>query len=87
MSGAASTFARTSGQVPVTVSGPPARELQPIADGIEARVRRGNAQRLVIDVDRQRSRHAHPQRRKRQHTRAGPDVEHSVGQAVLHGFL
>ena len=86
-SGAASRLAATSGQVPATASGPPATSSQAPVERVESRVLGGGAQRLGVDVEAERSRHAHQQRGQRQHARPGPHVEQRVGRGGLEGLL
>jgi hypothetical protein len=62
--------------MPAIVSAP-TRQLQAIVDSVEARVVRGGAQRLVVNIEGQRSWHAQSQRAQRKHARACSHVEHS----------
>ena len=87
MSGPGSTLARTSGHVPVTASGPPRANCNRSSSAIDARVLRGDAQRLVVYVDGQRSRHTHHQRGERKDARPCPDVEHGIRRGDADFFL
>ena len=66
---------------------PAACQLQAFAESVDARVLRGGAQRPVVDIDAQRSWHAHYQRTQRKHARSCPHVEHGVRSGDLHGFF
>jgi hypothetical protein len=63
--------------------GSAAHQLQAPIEYVEPRVFCGGAQRLGIEVEAKRSRHAHQQRRQRQHTRPGPHVEQRAGRRGL----
>jgi hypothetical protein len=67
--------------------GSAACQLQAPVEGVEPRVFSRGAQRLGIDVEANRSRYAHQQRRQRQHTRPGPHVEQRAGRRGLEGLL
>ena len=67
--------------------GPAARQLQPLVEPVDARVLRGDAQRLVFDVDALLPRHTHQQRREREYSRPCADVEPSRRRADVEGFF
>ena len=60
---------------------------QPRVEPVDPCVLRRRAQRLVVDVDRRRSRHAEHQRAERQHARTRSDVEHIIRHGSLHGVI
>ena len=62
-------------------------QLQAFTHSVDARVLGGDAQRFVVDVDADRSRHAQRQRSEREHARPCSYVEHGVGPSDRHGFI
>ena len=69
-------LASTSGSCSRHRFWPATGELQTSIEPVQPRVVRGHAQRLVVNIERQRTRDAMSQGRQRQHTRSSPNVEH-----------
>jgi uncharacterized membrane protein len=62
-------------------------QVQAFVQAIDARVFRGGAERLVIDIDACRSLYAQHQRRQRKHTGARAHVEHALRHLDLHRLV